>query len=340
MNFTNCEFDEFFAVRAARACATLGDPYASSETQSLNGGHEENGGSACSVDGLYETICAPGDGSVFALFLEPPHTNALNGVGSRHAEPEDLSTRIIHSALHTFQPEPVLYHCELLVPPSADTAYNEPRVHHATYIGQQSGWQDNSKSVDFYLVQNACRWRAVPIFAQRAAARVRAECDRQLQTPYSLLRYVTSSNVRPLRALAGLLDDSRAAPAHCATLTTRVLQKSLGADVGLPHASAYYGPSTLYNALARDAAHKAGALGAIALPEVPPDVVLAIEALLRGSMTPETVNDVGDALCERAVHHLALRCANTYVGGDEVSQVLAERHLATALLRWTALRSN
>ena len=66
----------------------------------------------------------------------------------------------------------------------------------------------------------------------------------------------------------------------------------------------------------------------------------AIEALLRGSMTPETVNDVGDALCERAVHNLALRCANTYVGGDEVSQVLAERHLATALLRWTALRSN
>jgi hypothetical protein len=300
MNFVNTEFDTFFALRD------------DAHTEQVN-------------------ACA-GDDVVYVLFLEPR---------TRPDPDAHLGEKLIENALHSFQSNPVLYHCELLITPrvDADPASDDAtHIHHATYLGQESAWQPPSKSTSFYLMQNANRWRAVPVFAPGAAARVRRECNQQLHTPYSVARYLTSA--APLRALAPLLSDARGAPAHCATLTARVLKRSIGEEVALEHPSAYYGPTSLYADVARDAARKAGDVGAIALPLVDDDVVLAIEALLRGSMTPETIDGVGDALCEKAVRQLALRCANAYVGGDEVSQVLAERHLATALLRWTSLRGS
>ena len=67
--------------------------------------------------------------------------------------------------------------------------------------------------------------------------------------------------------------------------------------------------------------------------------VVGIEALLRSAETQETIAAVGDEGCARSVRALTLRVCSELQGGDAVSNTMAQRQLATALLRWTILRS-
>ena len=64
-----------------------------------------------------------------------------------------------------------------------------------------------------------------------------------------------------------------------------------------------------------------------------------VERLLRSPETPETVAAVGDTGCAASVRALTLRVCSELQGGDSVSNALAQRQLATALLRWTVLRA-
>ena len=261
---------------------------------------------------------------VYALFLE-----------SAQETDERWSTLecAINKAVRYFQPSPALAHCELLLPPVP--AEEGLRTQFATYFGRQSAWQtDKIDGYNYYLVENAGRWRAVPIFQANAGAMLRNEADMELGVHYSLARYLSA--VPPGRWLANFVADKRRSPAHCATLTARVLRNS---SVYTPiHTSAWYGPSTLYHELSNVATWKAERMGAASWEGMPLTTATHVESLLRGVMAPDTVHSVGETGCLEAVRALTMRACNALVQSDDVSQRLTQQQLATALLRWVVLR--
>lgn len=262
---------------------------------------------------------------VYALFLEPREV----------ADPRwSKLEAAIDAAVRVFQPSPALAHVEILVPPIP--THEALRTSFATYLGRTAAWQtDLQDSISFYLHENGGRWRAVPIIAHGAASRVRAEADCEVGVAYSLARYLTS--MPPLRALARFVPNKRRSPAHCATLTARVLSNAFrGSDAAPLHPAAYYGPSTLHSELAATAAWRAPLPRSGA--EMPAATAQAIDSLLRGVMSEETVQGLGDVQCRDAVSALTQRFLEAAGGGDGVVQRLAEKQLATALLRWTLLR--
>ena len=275
---------------------------------------------------------APGDSAagpptcdvVYAMFLEP----------TQLADPRWSTLECaIDKAVRVFQPTPALAHCEMLVPPVP--CEEGLRTNFATYFGRNSGWQtDKADGYNYYLVENAGRWRAVPIFQLNAGAAVRNECDMELGVHYSLARYLTA--VAPLRWTASLVSDKRRSPAHCATLTARVLKNS---GVYMPlHASAWYGPTTLYQELCHQATWRAERMGADAFSGMPLQTAQNIEQLVRGVMSPRTVAEVGDAGCLDAVRGLTLKTCAAFSQADEVTQRITQQQLASALLRWVVLR--
>lgn len=270
--------------------------------------------------GTFEEDNVGGCGVCFVMFQEPAADDPFASAGER----------CLNWAVKMFQPSPPLSHCELLMPPVPSE--EGERTQFATYLGRKSAWQTNAAdNYRFYLVDNADRWRAVPVFSANAAACVREECDTEIGVQYSMLRYLSAT--RPLRVLAGLLSDARGAPAHCATLTSRILRNAVGVTA---HPSAWYGPSSLYEELSETAARRAEALGAAAQP--PAEVAHAVEQLLRAPMTRDTVAGVGDEGCMGAARHLTLRCVGALANGDTVAARLAQKQLATVLLRWVVLR--
>lgn len=263
--------------------------------------------------------------TAFLLFLEP---------ASEEVEAQQsVSQRILDCAIRTFQPSPVFMHVEILLPPSKQ---EEHLLHFATYIGNKAGWQlGHSENTGYYLrSENAGRWRALPVFGVDAVSRIRQECEMERGVPYSLLRYVSS--IYPFRAAASALSSDRRAPAHCATLTARILKNALGENAPVSESPNYYGPASLYSATAAHAA-AVSAPWPVDAPE--PDTAASIEALLRSAETQETIAAVGDEGCARSVRALTLRVCSELQGGDAVSNTMAQRQLATALLRWTILRS-
>ncbi len=263
---------------------------------------------------------------VYALFVEP-----------REDVPQSWSQtdRCVDWAVRTFQPNPTMTHVEQLVPPvPADEA---DRTQFATYNGRIAGWQsDRVDGFHFYLNYKANLWRAVPVFAPNAATAVRAECDLEQGVPYSMSTYLTG--VGPFRWLARFLPDKRRTPAHCATLTVRVLKNALGKKHAPTRPSPSYGPAILYQELCAHAAHHTQSTG-IVFRGMGDETTARVERLLRAPMTAETVQGLGDEGCLDAVRALTLRACADLTEGDATSQRLSQKQLATALLRWTLLRS-
>ena len=244
------------------------------------------------------------------------------------------AVKFLNALVSALQPAPALAHCELFVPPGAATADgggdDGARSHFATYLGTQSGWQTDLRSnVNFYLVEHGSRWRALPVFGVDAAARVRAEADREEGVDYSILRYVTA--LRPLAWTGALLPSTPRSPAHCATLTSRVLQNAIGVPRGSTNS---YAPSTLHRALAKAAARMAPEGAA----ELSASCAASMHALLHAKMSSEVVRGVGDAGCGEAIRALTARVCAAHAGGDAAAQRVCENQLATALLRWSLLR--
>jgi len=264
---------------------------------------------------------------VYALFLEP------------RTSPDPRWSNLeycIDKAVRLFQPSPTLSHCELIIPPiPTDEGL---RTQFATYFGRSSAWQtDKVDGYSFYLVENANRWRAIPIFSANAAAKVRDECDRELGVQYSLGRYLTASP--PLRYFASWVPDQRRSAAHCATLTARVLKNSfMGTDATPLRPSAYYGPSTLYQELSATAQWRGERMGASKYEGMSLQAAASVEKLLRGVMTPDTVSEVGDPMCMEAVRALTMRACTALSQSDDTAQRITQQQLATALLRWVILR--
>ncbi len=250
--------------------------------------------------------------------------------------------RWLDTAVQLGQPAPAMTHVEFLVPPSNP----EDDMHFATYLGREAQWgRARTGNKQFYLDPNgnANSWRAVPIFGQDAARRLRAECDEaeRAKTPYGsagrLFNYPFS--VPPGRMVAWMLDDEVGSPAHCASLSARCLRRALP-ELQLPRPSAWYGPSTLYLELARAsrvAAYKRS-LDAAATVKATVEqerAVAGAEVLLRGS--DDHVAALGDEECQMGIHLLTVRTVEASVDGDPDEERRAQQQLARALLRWSLL---
>ena len=123
---------------------------------------------------------------VYALFLEPKERRE-----KRFSSWESA----LETAIEMLQPSPALLHCEILIPPIPTE--EGQRTSFSTYVGRKSGWQtDKIDGCSYYLLENIGRWRAVPVFKNKAAARLRSECDNELGVDYSMTRYITG----PLRS--------------------------------------------------------------------------------------------------------------------------------------------
>lgn len=263
------------------------------------------------------------DGSgdvVYVVFLEP-HSPPSG------APPPSLREELITCAVRNLQQRPVMVHAELVVPCAPNAA--QP-IHFATYIGERSGWQhDRRKNTDYYLIDNANLWRAVPVFGKQAARLVRQTCSESIGVPYSMMRYVTAT--WPFRKLSGLVPDRPQSPAHCATLTARILRRSVGACA--KHSSAWYGPSSLYAELQQDLVDQ-GISPQTTLMDT--ETADSVERILRSD--DHDTRALGDERSLNAIRALTLKAAAAAAHGDATSQMLTQKQLAVALFRWGVLR--
>ena len=250
------------------------------------------------------------DDVVFALFLECRDGPVAGASAAENA---------LASLIKTFQPSPSMAHVELFI------ADGKGDPHFATYIGRHAGWGftfgDNQG--DFYMNANAGLWRALPIRAKNAAAKLRTELGWHVDTPYSLARYCCS--VPPMRSLAGLLSDGVGAPAHCAALTARCLKRALKSESPVSHSPPWYGPSTLLIELSQ--AHNVQS----AQSECDDKVALSVDTLLHGSA--DSIGALAADDKKAALLHLSNRAAREAVMGDQVAAKVAQKQLATGLLR-------
>lgn len=262
------------------------------------------------------------DGSgdvVYALFLEP------------HDPPPGTTPSWLHKAVdfcvRTFQSHPVMAHVELVVPAPPDS---KKPINFATYMGESSGWNlDRQQNTLYYLSVTGGKWRAVPVFGSQAARKVRDMCDQCQNVDYSMLRYLTATP--PLRAISGLVPDGLRAPAHCATLTARVLRRAVGGS--LDHKGAYYGPASLYAELTADLQERRIA------PEttvVDVETQRTVQTLLHDPLP--SLKGLTDGEVLPALRMLTLKATASEAFGDDAVKILAQRQLASALLRWSCSR--
>lgn len=251
--------------------------------------------------------------TAYILFLEPAAHTPLD---------ETVTNSALNFLITACQPYPTLMHTEILILPN-DT--NEHRCSFATYIDARKGaaWQSPSDETRFYyLLAHAGRWRAVVVRGKDLAIKLRTACSEEVGTPYSMVRYVTSTRLfRPF----GLLLPSRVhSPAHCAVLTARCLRR---AGYELRHRPNYYSPTTLFLELD----HVAKSSFSSSTPLLADQQ--AANALTRGAISKDAVSYLGDVRCKGGIRALA----HSAQSGAQQRRV-QQRSLATALLRLVFLR--
>jgi hypothetical protein len=275
---------------------------------------------------------------VYALFLESVESKQERLHMSTAEWLVDEAAR--HFDVATAVPSKVT-HVELLVPAVAGSS-SGGRIHFATYFGGDGAqWQnrmDKTDGIDFYLVQNGSRWRALPIIINDTVDGVRRAADANIGAPYSLGMYLTSTVA--LRPLASAWSDKPGARAHCAVVTARVL-KMCNTATPLKHASAWYSPSSLYNAIYRNsvAISNEGPTTALDSSNVS-DCTTAMAHLLHGPMSTETIRSLGDEGCARVIAQLTSNVYATARAGNATDARSAQRDLATGLLKWSLLRED
>lgn len=256
--------------------------------------------------------------------------------GSSEPNPKlTVLERLLDGLVKTMQPSPAMTHVELCMAPTHD----HRDMHFATYLGSHAGWgRSMGGQRQFYLGDNAPNWRAIPIVSQDASNRLRQECEKHVDTPYSLLKYVCA--LPPVRAVAGLIPDAAKTPAHCAILTARCIRAAL-TDIELSHPSHWFGPSTLFLELDserfRSMFHKRLAdadpvVRSIAEDE---DETSAMHALLHGA--DAQIQELSEEACVIALHRFTVRSLER--GLDDVARRITQKQLATALLRYSISRN-
>lgn len=244
--------------------------------------------------------------------------------------------RLLDDVVQTMQPSPAITHVELCMSPNAA----REDMHFATYFGSRASWgRDVGGQREFYLGDNASKWRAVPIVCNDASHRLRSECENHVSTPYSLAKYICA--LPPVRALAGFIPDGAKQPAHCAILTARCLRAALP-DLHICHPSHWFGPSTLFLELDAEAnrsifrqrlADTDPQVRAIVEDE---DETRAMHTLLHDSDV--LIQALSEESCILALHRLTMRSLEQ--GLDDVAKRICQKQLATALLRYSVARNS
>jgi hypothetical protein len=250
----------------------------------------------------------------FVLFLEP---------ASRPQPDETVAESALNFLITACQPSPTLMHTEILILPND---LNEHRCNFATYIDARKGaaWQSaNDETRSYYLLTHAGRWRAVAVMGKDLASKLRAACSEEVGTPYSMVRYVTST--RLFRPFSRLLPSSVHSPAHCAVLTARCLRR---AGYELRHQPNFYSPTTLFLELD----HTSASYTSSSTPLLADHQ--AASALTRGAISKDAVSYLGDARCRGGIRALA----HSAQSGAAQQRRVQQRSLATALLRSVLLR--
>ena len=294
-------------------------------------------------EGMWRKILAQSGGDLPPAFKSPkPGGNTVYLLALEGSDPDPKWTfweKALDTAVQMFQPSPAMTHVELFIPPDGEA----DEAHYATYLGKKSGFGSSFGGVEssrkFYLEQNGEAWRAIPIMAPGATVKLRDECTRQQNVPYGsayrLFNYPYA--VPPFRSLAWTVDMSPEAPAHCASLTARCIQAALP-ELQLPHTPAWYGPSTLFLELSREArmtSYKHHAVDMAHLRALVEDeeAVDAEDRLLRGS--DARVKELTEQQCLAGIEHLTKRVTAAGSVGDETAARVSQRELARALLRFS-----
>ena len=276
------------------------------------------------ADGGGDLVASDVDCVLFLVCLEP---------GA--ADPDTpVSEKALNFVVESLQPSPGLLHCELayFLNGKVDGA--------ATYVGQTA---NSTRSFggkrEFYFGRNAGRWRAVPIVVNAGAAqRVCAEVPKHVGTCYSLSRYLFS--VPPLRAFAHLLPDRDQSAAHCATLAARLLKRAVP-EVDLLRCPAFYSPATLFLELNNTkrrttASQRLAQSKQVVFAEGEEEEILSAIRVLTGGDDDEILQLANDAI-SRSLRRLAERAIDPE--RDEVSLRIAQKQLATAILRISVIRT-
>ena len=134
-----------------------------------------------------------------------------------------------------------------------------------------------------------------------------------------------------MRKLASLVPDGFREPAHCATLTARVLKNGISGI--LRHPSAWYGPSSLYTELCNDLKSRS------IMPDstnVGESVSSQVDRLLRHRDEDVAAMPIDDIM--NAIRVLTLKASAAEAIDDYAMSILTQKQLANALFRWATLR--
>jgi hypothetical protein len=268
----------------------------------------------------------------FVLFLEPSEEADSNSNST-------IGERMVTKAIKFFSQKPTLMHVEIIIPPFVDET--SEKVHFATYLGSSADYQnqvDKISAVDFYLIKHGRQWRCLPIFGRDAVQKLIESCDRNVGSPYSLMKYPTSSHL--FRNLSWVWKEGPGRSGHCATITTRVLQEA-GIKCGLDHPPCWYSPSSLYSSISNDIYSRVCSSTIPAIKGLSPcdekeenECEESIESILRGRLSAQTMAELGHAKCVRAINKLTMNVLEAHRRGVAANAHTEEKELADALLKW------
>ena len=262
----------------------------------------------------------------FVLFLEPSNEDSPY---------TSFGEKVMDFVIRSFSQKPTILHTELLMPNLSEEHALAKKASFATYLGSHADYQNDqsneSSNVDFYMIKNGMRWRAIPVFQKNVVKSMRQSCDANVGAPYSIAMYPTSSHY--FRRLSWIWKDGPKSKGHCATLVARVLR-----DVGLPavkHRSAWYSPSSLY-ACMRDSLSSVSEETIRPLRPCDAEAAdAAVEKVLRGPLSGKHFREVGIEGCASAIRQLTLNVCEGALRNDTFEErVFAEKELANALLRY------
>ena len=161
------------------------------------------------------------------------------------SENASFGETLVDTTVQFGQPYPAITHVEMWIGDRPNEKMEDN--HFSTYLGATRGALWTSGLTDSKKFYSSTAWSAIPIFAPNVERRVRTECNLHTGTPYppAALLWQYPLSIWPFRAFSGLMDDSVNAPAHCAALSARILRSAVP-EISLPHASHWFGPSSLY----------------------------------------------------------------------------------------------
>ena len=275
----------------------------------------------------------PRGNMAFVIFLEPPD----------HVDPNmTFGERIIDDLIQRFSQKPTMVHVEVIIPPFLNP--KSSKIHFATYLGSQAGYQneyDAVSGVDFYLIRHGHRWRCIPVFGNDAIESLRAACDANVGSAYSLVKYPTSSHY--FRKYSWIWQDKPMSSGHCATITARVL-KQARIECGVVHRPPWYSPSSLYSALQSAFWSRLSNAQLQSLhpqsEEEKEEVEESIEKILRGPLSARSMLELGHSRCVSAIRELTYRVVRAAQDKENVSiedRHICERELGDAVLKFCLL---